>query len=69
METLLKGLIGKRADLICGSSVAFRGKLKSVENGLVQIEAENGKIYFVALDRVVAVSEEADAVSRPGFIA
>ncbi len=68
MEAILKTFIGKRIDVNCGSNVAFRGEVVSVEGGLLQLLNEEPKTIFIAVDKIAAVSECRDFGSRPGFI-
>ncbi len=69
MEQVLSSLVGKKVDVNCGASAIFRGEIESCENGVLRVRDEGGKDYFVAVDRVIAVSEVTDPASRPGFIA
>ncbi len=68
MEAILKTFIGKRIDVNCGSNVAFRGDVVSVDGGVLKLVNEDGQEVLIAIDKVAAVSECRDFASRPGFI-
>lgn len=68
MESVIKGLVGKRIEVNCGNGVAFSGENLGVEDGVLQIECE-GKRFYVDLSKVLVVSEASDSGSKPGFIA
>lgn len=68
MEELLKALVGKKIDVNCGSNVAYRGEVVSIENGILKLINEEGQEVFVAADKIAAVCECKDFGSRPGFI-
>ncbi|MEQ1764133.1 MAG: MM0924 family protein [Pyrinomonadaceae bacterium] len=67
MENKLLGLVDKRVDLFCSSSIVFRGKLEAVENGIVRVVDDEGRVFFVDVEKIVAASEAVDSASRPGF--
>lgn len=69
MEELLAGMSGKEVDLVIASGVTLRGKVKSVNGGVVVIEDEDGKTFHVSVSHVAAFGESAHTNSRPGFIA
>lgn len=68
MEAILREFIGKKIDVNCGSNVAFRGDVVSVENGVLKLLNEEQQNVFIAVEKVAAVCECRDLVSRPGFI-
>lgn len=68
MEELLKALVGKKIDVNCGSNVAYRGEIVSVEKGVLKMTNEDDQEVFVAIDKIAAFSECKDFGSRPGFI-
>lgn len=69
MEQIVQNLIGKKVDVCCGPTTAFRGDLVSLENGVATLKAENDATWYVAVDKIAAISEVNDSHSRPGFIA
>jgi hypothetical protein len=68
MESLLKELVGKKIDVNCGSNVAYRGEVISVDGGVLKLLNEDDQDVFIAVDKIAAVSERRDIGSRPGFI-
>lgn len=69
MEDLLKGLIGKKIDVNCGSNVMYRGEVLEASSGILKLKNDDGQEIFVAIDKIAAVSECRDLTARPGFIA
>jgi hypothetical protein len=68
MEKLLVGLVGKSVDIGCGTSAIFRGEVVEAADGVVRIKDEDGKITFIAIEKISSVCERSDSHSRPGFI-
>jgi hypothetical protein len=68
MEEKLKGFSGKRVDINCGAGAIFRGKVSSVESGLVTILDEEDRVTSVSIEKILAVTECHEPISRPGFI-
>jgi hypothetical protein len=68
MEALLKGFVGRKIDVNCGSNVAFRGEVISLEGGVLKLVNEEDHDVFIAVDKIAAISECKDFGSRPGFI-
>lgn len=67
MEKIISNFTGKRVDLFCTHSVVFRGTIESVEGGIVRLVDDDERIFYVAVEGVVGVSETVDSASRPGF--
>ena len=68
MEALLMELKGKKIDVNCGSNVAFRGEILSVDGGLLKLTNEDELEVYIVIDKIAAISECGDLASRPGFI-
>jgi hypothetical protein len=68
MEEKLKGYEGKRVDINCGAGAIFRGKVSSVESGLVTIIDEDDRVTSIAIEKMIAVTECHEPITRPGFI-
>lgn len=68
MEELLKQFVGKKIDVSTGITTAFRGDLKAVDAGVLHIVSDDGKTFYVAVEKVAAFYECSDTHSRPGFI-
>ena len=60
METLLAKLIGREIDVICSGTSSLRGDCVSVENGVLQLKNDDGEVFYVAVDKIVAVWEKKD---------
>jgi hypothetical protein len=68
MEEKLKGFQGKRVDINCGAGAIFRGNVSAVESGLVTIIDEDDRLTSIAVEKIIAVTECHEPISRPGFI-
>lgn len=68
MEELLKQLLGKNIDVTCGTNAAFRGDVVDVKNGVLYLRDDDGKIAYVAVDKIAMVYERKDKEHRPGFL-
>jgi hypothetical protein len=69
MEELLKSLLHKKIDVNCGVGAVFCGELRSVENGTIALLNEDDLLIYVAIAKILAVSESTASQSKPGFIA
>jgi len=68
MEEKLKGYEGSRVDVNCGGGANFRGVVKEVDDKVVVIVDEDERVTSIAIKKIIAVTECADPVMRPGFI-
>jgi len=68
MEKLLAKLIGQEIDVICTGASSLRGNCVSVEGGVLQLKDAEGEIFYIAIDKIVAVWEKKDKSRHPGFI-
>jgi hypothetical protein len=68
MEELLNQLLGKNIDVTCGTNAAFRGDVVDVKNGVLYLRDDEGKVAYVAVDKIAMVYERKDKEHRPGFL-
>lgn len=68
MEELIKGMIGKKIDVTCGTSAVYRGEITDVSNGIAFLRDDDDRTICIAIDKVSTVIEVSDATHRPGFI-
>ncbi len=68
MEELLKSLMGKKVDISCGASAAFRGDVVDVKDGVLYLRDEDEKVAYVAIDKIALISEVKENANRPGFL-
>ena len=68
MERLLTGYIGKKLDVYCGGASSLRGVVLRVEDGVLHLKDNDGKICFVAIDKIVVVWEAREDEHRAGFV-
>lgn len=68
MENVLQGLAGKKLDVVCMGAVTQRGENRSVSDGVLALVDDEGKVVYISVSTIVAVSEVSDTATRPGFI-
>lgn len=68
MERLLTGYIGKKLDVYCGGASSLRGEVLKVGDGVLHLKDNDGKICFVAIDKIVVVWEAREDEHRAGFV-
>jgi len=68
VERFLAGFIGKKLDVYCGGASSLRGEVLKVEDGVLHLKDNDGKICFVALDKIVVVWEAREDEHRAGFV-
>ena len=68
MEELLRQLLGKKIDVTCGPTAAFRGDVVDVKGGVLYLRDEDDKVAYVAVDKIAVVYEVTEHTTRPGFI-
>lgn len=60
--------MGKRVDISCGASAAFRGDVVDVKDGVLYLRDEDEKVAYVAIDKIALISEVKENSNRPGFL-
>lgn len=68
MEHFLTGYIGKKLDVYCGGASSLRGEVLKVGDGVLHLKDNDGKICFVAIDKIVVVWEAREDEHRAGFV-
>ena len=68
MEQLLATLIGREIDVVCSGTSSLRGNCVGVESGVLQLKDDDGEIFYIAIDKIVAVWERKDKSRHPGFV-
>lgn len=68
MEHFLAGFIGKKLDVYCGGASSLRGEVLKVEDGVLHLKDNDGKICFVAIDKIVVAWEAREDEHRAGFV-
>lgn len=68
MEHFLTGCIGKKLDVYCGGASSLRGEVLKVEDGVLHLKDNDGKICFVAIAKIVVVWEAREDEHRAGFV-
>ena len=68
MENVLQSLSGKKLDVVCLGAVSQRGENRGLSDGVLTLVDDEGRVVYIAVSAIIAVSEISDAASRPGFI-
>ncbi|MDT7778013.1 MAG: hypothetical protein QOC99_525 [Acidobacteriota bacterium] len=68
MRELLAKLVGKKIDLFCGGTSSLRGKLVKVDEGVAHMVDEDDQMFYVAVERIIALSESRSGEQRAGFV-
>jgi hypothetical protein len=61
-------MVGKKVDLFCGGTSSLRGKVVKVEDGVVHLVDDDDQMFYVALERIIALSESRSGEQRAGFV-
>ena len=69
MEELIKGMIGKKIDVTCGTTAVYRGEVLDVKGSVIVLRDEEERTIYVAVDKISTVIEVSEPSHRPGFIA
>ena len=68
MEQLLLKMIGKRIDVFCGGASSLRGEVMKIEDGVLHLKDNDGKLCFVQIDKIHVVWDARDDDHRAGFV-
>jgi hypothetical protein len=68
MRELLTKMVGKKIDLFCGGTSSLRGKLVKVDDGVAHLVDDDDQMFYVALERIIALSESRSGEQRAGFV-
>ena len=68
MNEFLSKMIGRKLDLFCDGSLSLRGEAVKVEGGLLHLRDEEGRICYVAIDKISVVWEAREEEHRAGFV-
>ena len=68
MQEFLSKLVGHKIDIFCGGASSLRGDVIKVEGGVLQLKDDEGRICYVAIDKIAVVWEARDEGNRAGFI-
>ena len=68
MREILVKLVGKKIDLFCGGTSSLRGKLVKVDEGVAHMVDEDDEMFYVAVERIIVVTESRTGEQRAGFV-
>ena len=68
MRELLAKMVGKKVDLFCGGTSSLRGKLVKVDGDVAHLVDEDDQMFYVAVERVIVLSETRSGEQRAGFV-
>ena len=67
MKEFLTKMIGRRVDVFCGGASSLRGEVVKVEE-VLHLKDNDGKMCYVAIDKIVVVWDARDEEHRAGFV-
>ena len=68
MRELLAKMVGKKVDLFCGGTSSLRGKVVKVDDTVAHLVDEDDQMFYVAVERVIVLSETRSGEQRAGFV-
>ena len=68
MKEFLSKMIGHRVDVFSGAASSLRGEVIKVEDGVLHLKDNDGKMCYVAIDKIVVVWDARDEEHRAGFV-
>jgi len=68
MREILMKLVGKKVDIFCGGRSSLRGKLVKVEGDVAHMVDEDDQMFYVAIERIIVLSETRSGDQRAGFV-
>jgi hypothetical protein len=68
VEDFLSRLIGRKIDVYCGGSSSLRGQVLKVESGVLHLRDDDGKLCYVAVDKIIVIWDARDDEHRAGFV-
>jgi hypothetical protein len=68
VEDFLSRLIGKKIDVYCGGASSLRGEVLKVESGVLHLRDDEGKVCYVAVEKIIVVWEARDDNHKAGFV-
>jgi len=61
-------MVGKKVDLFCGGTSSLRGKIVKVDGDVAHLVDEDDQMFYVAVERVIVLSETRSGEQRAGFV-
>ena len=68
MKQLLSKMVGQEVDVLCTGTSSLRGKVVKVEDDVLHLKDDDGKVCYVAIDKITAVWEKREKDRHPGFV-
>jgi len=68
MTEILREMLGKKVDVNCGAGVLFSGEAIDLRDDVMVLRDADEKVVYIAVRKIVAVTESSEAHSRPGFV-
>ena len=69
MREILAKLVGKKVDMFCGGTSLLHGKLVKVEGDVAHMVDDDDQMFYVAIERIIVLSETRSGDQRAGFVA
>ena len=68
MKELLAKMVGQEIDVVCAGASSLRGTVVKVEGNVLHLKDDDGKVCYVAIDKITAVWEKQEKDRHPGFV-
>jgi len=68
MKEFLAKMIGRKVDVFCGGASSLRGDILKVEGGVLHLKDHEGRLCYVAIEKIAVVWEARDEEHRAGFM-
>ncbi len=68
MQEFLATLIGKKIDAFCGGASSVSGEVVKVDQGVLHLKDDDGKVCYIAIDKIIVVWEKRDEDHHAGFV-
>jgi len=69
MKEFLAKMIGRKVDVLCGGAASLRGEVSKVEGGVLHLKDQEGRVCYVAIEKISVVWDAKDDEHRAGFVA
>ena len=68
MKEFLAKMIGRKVDVLCGRASSVRGEILKVDGGVLHLKDPEGRVCYVAIEKISIVWEAKDDDHRAGFV-
>jgi len=68
MKEFLSQMIGRKVDVFCGGASSLSGEVVKVDDEVLHLKDNDGKMCYVAVAKIVVVWDARDEEHRAGFV-